>query len=465
MPPQNILLIMSDEHRPDALGCAGHHHVATPAIDSLASEGTRFSNAYCPSPLCAPSRASFATGKYVHEIGNWDNAAPYNGAPRSWGHYFSEKGVDVTTIGKLDFKPDVDDGFSDQRLADHRNKPDVNGLHRDPPIIREDARDRILAAGTTKADHKGWYVEREKDVTDEAISFLEEHADDQSQSKNESEKPWVLWANYILPHFPLKAEPRYYEPYFESELDYPIDYPPNDNHPILNELRTHFDGEDVDAQTIKQTRAAYYGLCTALDDQLDRLLSALSRLGLAEDTLVIYTSDHGEPLGDHGIWWKCCMYEPSVGVPLILRGPNIRHNSLRDQPVSLLDLIPTMADATGIEPDPGWRGRSLLPGARGVQGTGPDRAIFSEYHAHGVSHGMFMIRKGRYKYIYYPNNPDQLFDLQTDSAELTNLAENPSFATVRNELDARLREIVNPKAIDRFAKADQRERLSRLESS
>jgi len=479
----NVLLVTSDEHRPDALGCADHPHVETPTLDRLADEGTRFANAYCQSPLCAPSRASFATGRYVHETGHWDNATPYDGSPRSWGHHFTDHGIDVTTVGKLDFEPGCNDGFPDQRVPFHRETPDVNGLRRDPPIVREGARERIEAAGPADADGEAWYTEREDRVTETAIAFLEARADeaietdgagtegddgnssddaaDERMDVNDSE-PWLCWVNYILPHFPLIAEPSYYDRYPKRDVDLPIDYPAGDDHPILEELRAHFDGRDVDEATLRRTRAAYYALCTALDDRVGRLFRALDQLGLTDETLVIYASDHGEVLGDHGLWWKCCMYEPSVAVPLVIRGPGVEQRTL-DAPVSLLDVVPTMADAVGIPHDPAWCGRSLLDVARG---DAPDenRVVFSEYHAHGVSRGMFMLREDRYKYVYYPDNPDQLFDLESDPDELTNLALDPAYEDLRTDFERRLRSFLDedPDAIDEHAREDQRERLAEL---
>lgn len=451
--PSNVLLIMSDEHRPDALGCAGHPMVQTPTLDQFAAEGTWFTSAYCSSPLCAPSRASFATGRYVHETGCWDNATPYDGDPRSWGHHFSEHGVDVTTVGKLDFEPGVDDGFDDQRLAAHRESPDVNGLYRDPPIQRANARDRIHVAGPL--DDDVWYRDREDATTEEAVDVL--------ASKAESgEDGWVLNVNYIVPHFPLQVESEYYDLYPTDEVDLPFDNPAGDDHPTLEELRHHFDGRDVDEAVLRRTRAAYYGLCTALDDYVERLLSVLDRLGLADDTLVVYASDHGEPLGDHELWWKCCMYEPSVGIPLILRGPAVEAGATVASPTSLLDLVPTMADVVGIEHDPAWRGQSLLPVATGQRAADADRTVFSEYHAHGTSRGMFMLRSGDYKYVYYPDDPDQLFDLSSDPRELENLADDPAHEQVRDEFEAELREVVDPDATDERARHDQSKRLAAL---
>lgn len=453
MTETNVLFVLSDEHRPDALGCAGHPMVETPTLDGLAAGGVRFTDAYCSSPLCVPSRASLATGRYVHEIGFWDNATPYDGTPESWGHHLTDRGVDVTTIGELDFVPDVDDGFADQRLPNHRASPDVHGLHRDPPIDRETARERILDAGPIEEDD--WTRDIDERRTQAAVDFLEETAD--------ADDPWVLQLGYGEPHFPLRAGREYYDRYPPSDVDLPYDYPAADDHPILEELREHFDGRDVDEETLRRTRAAYYGLCTALDDHVERVLDALVRTGQDEDTLVIYASDHGEPLGDHELWWKCCMYEQSVGVPLIVNGPGIAAGETVREPVSLLDVVPTIADAVGVDPAPEWQGRSLLPTATGEIDPDPDRAVFSEYHAHGTSHGMFMLRQGRFKYVYYPDNPDQLFDLEADPKELENLAAEPEYADVCDRLAARLREIADPDAVDQRALREQRGRLAELE--
>lgn len=137
----------------------------------------------------------------------------------------------------------------------------------------------------------------------------------------------------------------------------PYDYPSADDHQILEELRDHFDGRDINEETFRRTRRAYYALCTRLDDEISRVLDALDRLGLAEDTLVVCTSDHGEPLGDHETWWKCKMYEQSAEIPMIVAGPSIETQTV-GTPVLLLDLVPTMADAVGVETDDAWQGYS-----------------------------------------------------------------------------------------------------------
>jgi len=448
----NVLLIMTDEHRPDAMGCAGHPIVETPTMDSLAADGTRFTDAYCPSPLCGPSRAAFATGQYVHENGYWDNATVYDGAVDSWGHHFADRDVPVTTIGKQDYEPGVDNGFEDQRLVKNRETLDTNGLRRDPPIQRSGARDRIFESGSHPDDDENHPAE--ENITEAAVEYLENRA------AEDDDDDWVCWVNYHAPHFKLRPKHRY-DVYDEDEVDLPKDYPAADSHPIVDELRRHFDGRNVPEDVLRKTRTGYYGLCTGVDDQIGTVVETLDDLGLDEETLVIYTSDHGESLGDHELWWKCNMYEESVGVPLIMRGPGVTDDREVGQPANLLDLVPTMADAVGIDPAEKWQGDSLLDLARGRDDPDEERMVFSEYHAHGVSHGMFMLRQGRYKYIYYPHNPDQLFDLEDDPDEMNNLADDPSYGDLVLRLKRQLFRKVdgNPADIDQRALTDQRELL------
>ncbi len=441
--PSNTIIVMSDEHRPDALGCAGHQHVETPNLDALASSGVRFANAYCPSPLCAPGRASFVTGRYVHEIGAWDNAASYDGSDPTWGDHFDREGIHTASVGKLDFQPGVE-GFAEQLEPGYRSSPDVNGLEREPPNVRENARERIVGKPSN-----GPSAGEAADIrrTDRAIEWLEDRGD---------EDGWILYLNLTNPHFPLVSQ--YYDRYADVDV-LPIDYPAGDDHPIVEELREHFDGRDIDEETLMDTQRAYFGLCTSVDEQVGRIVETLDRLGLRDDTLLAYTSDHGEPLGDHETWWKCNMYDPSVGIPLILDAPGVEGDRV-DAPVSLLDLVPTIADALGVEHADDWRGVSQWSVMTGDRAPDEHRAVFSEYHAHGTSRGMFMLRDGQYKYVYYPDHPDQLFDMESDPDELTNLADEDAYRPVVDRLRQRLRERVSPDpdTVDRRARKDQRRR-------
>ena len=448
----NVLLIMSDEHRRDAMSCAGHPIVRTPNLDELAKEGTRFTNAYCNSPLCIPSRASFATGQHVHDIEYWDNDKPYSGTPGSWGSYLDERGVKVVTVGKLHFDPSKSNGFADQRYL-RQTGNDPEGLYREPVQKRKQARKRFEEVGS------GDFWTRSTELeTQAAIDFISDEA-------RQQESPWVLWLSYLPPHFPLIAPPSFYDMYPEDAVNLPYDYPSKEHHPAMEELRDHFDGRNLDEAILRRTRAAYYGLVTFIDNQIGRVLQALKQSGQAENTLIIYTSDHGELLGDHELWWKSAMYEQSVGIPLIMAGPTIARNAVRTDPLSLIDLTPTIAEAVGLAPDQAWQGRSFLSVAQGREGRPDSDSIFSQYHAHGVSHSIFMIRKGRFKYIYYPHFPAQLFDLERDPLEMHDLSTNSEYASVITELHAELTRIVDPNEVDQIALANQRDRLRAYQAS
>lgn len=447
--PLNVLLIMADEHRPDALGCAGHPVVRTPHLDRLAAQGVRYANAYCNSPLCVPSRASFATGRYVHEVGCWDNATPYSleRAP-SWGSHLTAAGRHVTAIGKLDFDPSGNDGFPFKRNVGQRVRRDTLGIFRNPPANRRDPVRPLAEAGEGQPFH----VQRALADTDDAVQWLQ-----QERPQNE---PWVLWLNYLPPHFPLQAPREYLDRYPLEAVDMPFDVPSTNRHLVVEQLRAHFGSAQVTPEVTRKARRAYYALVSLVDDCVGRVLAALAASGQAEHTLVVYTADHGDSMGDHDLWRKCNMYDASAGVPLILRGPGVAAGRVITQPASLVDLIPTLAEATGVAPDPGWRGRSLLAQAMGGApdlGLSPAApAVLSEYHAHGTSHGSFMLRWGRYKYVYYCHFPAQLFDLDADPQELHDLAGNQAYEPVRAECHRRLLELVpDPEAVDARALADQ----------
>ena len=511
----NVLLIMSDEHRRDAMGCMRHPVVRTPNLDKLADSGCLFTAAYCNSPLCGPSRSSFITGKYVHEIGCWDQNHHYTGEPQSWGAYLSTSQISVTTIGKLDFFEGVEGGFPDQRLVQHRSKRtnSVSAVEADKAdkvynadaadkadkvynadaadmigevskVCKADKADKVYnadatdeadkvynadaanTAGTPDAAEKNAAEESEKSFgaieleragpgdywtsrveaeTAEAIRFLSDEAPEKAE-------PWVLWLNYLPPHFPLVAPASYYAMYPPESIDMPYDYPSNDNHPVADELRKHIGIGAVDEMVIRRAKAAYYGLCSYVDDQVGKVLQALEDNCLKDDTLIIYTSDHGEHLGDHELWWKNHMYEQATGIPLIISGGGLRR-SVVHTPVSLLDLTATIADAVGLSPQPDWRGKSLLALCReGRSVEWEERTVLSEYHAHGSANSMYMIRKGKYKYIYYPQNPPQLFDLEADQREMNNLAEQQSCQELLQQLHSELLDIVNPDLIDSYVR-------------
>jgi len=445
----NILLIMSDQHNPKMAGFAGSAVVRTPHLDRLAGRGTSFASAYCTSPICVPARASIATGRYVHEIGAWDNAAPYTGDQPSWGHYLGGAGYGVTTIGKLHYRDRADDtGFPDQRLAMHiAGRGDLFGIAERPegrvPTVA--GCNAILNAGPGETE----YTRYDRSVTDAAVRFLAQETD---------RRPWALMVSFVAPHFPLIAPHEFFELYNDPDLELPSDALGAWDHPAVQVFRESF-GIARRFSVDEQRRAlqAYLGLCSFMDANVGAVLAALDSAGHTDDTLVMYTSDHGESAGAHGLWFKHLMNEESVRVPLLLGGPGVAHDAI-DTPVSHIDLAPTFLAAAQIEP-PGSEplpGVSLLdPGA--LQAS--DRAVMAEYHANGSVAASFMFRSGHYKYVEYIGERPQLFDLAADPGEITDLSGRPDAADVLADCAAGLRRVCDPVEVDALAKRDQRRRV------
>jgi choline-sulfatase len=452
---KNLLVIMSDEHNPKMLGCAGHPIVKTPHLDRLAASGVRFSSAYCTSPVCIPARASFAVGKYIHQIGYADNADAYDGKIPSWHHKLRDRGHQVVSIGKLHFRETGEDhGFSEEIIPMHiiEGKGDLMGLVRSDLPVRKGAYKMANMAGPGESQ----YTFYDREIAARAQVWLREEA------KKHHEKPWVLFVSFVAPHFPLTAPPEFFYRYYDQDLPLPKLYAREERpgHPYLVDYRSSFNYDDYfDSAKLKKALAGYYGLCSFLDHNVGLVLNALTESGLAGDTQVVYTSDHGDNLGARGMWGKSTMFEEAAGVPLIIAGPNIPRAEVIDTPASHVDVYPFILEATG-EADP-----SLMEGFPGVslnalaQGERPERNVLVEYHGMGSATGAFMIRHQQYKYVYYVDYPPQLFNLETDPEELHDLAADPRHAVVLADCHARLVAMCDPVAVDRGVRRRQAELL------
>ena len=446
---QNTIFILSDEHNRNIAGCYGHPFIRTPNIDQLAARGTRFTNAYCNSPICVPSRASLATGQYVHRIGCWDNAIPYHGQHPSWHHVLRQAGSNVTSIGKLHFRStDDDNGFSQEILPMHilDGKGDLKGLLRQNPPPKVGADEMANKAGIGTSD----YFSFDRKVAEAARTWI-------TDATGKETKPWVLFVSFVMPHFPLVVPQEYYQLYAHLGLDalqQGLNQPPSD-HPTIQQLRSSF---DYDTHFDDEKRAvalrAYFGMVTALDENIGIVLSALQGTPNENETRIIYSSDHGDNLGNRGMWGKCVFYEDSVAVPMIAVGDGFPAK-VETTAVSLVDLYPTLLDSAGVaQPDnsPDIDGTSLF---EIVQSADEERSVLSEYHAVYSSAGHFMLRKGDWKLNYYVDSPPQLFNLRSDPEESINLAEDPACADKLAELEAALNKIVNPIEASAQAFSDQ----------
>ena len=455
MQPTNMLYIISDQHNRNLLGCYGHPMVQTPNLDRLSEQGTRFTNAYTNCPICVPARASLATGRYVHQIGNWDNGHPYIGDTPSWHHRLREQGFNATSIGKLHFKGQgADHGFTEEieplNVVDGMG--DVLGSIREQPPFRN-KRPGIREAGPGDST----YLQYDQRNADNAIKWLQEHQND--------EKPWCLFLSYVCPHPPYISPPDLYDIYDPDELPMPPQWRTEDwpDHPAMDYFRRFFTFDPQFPEAIvRQLNAAYYGVCTYLDRQIGRVLNTLDELELTDTTRIIYTTDHGEHLGGRGIYGKFTMYEESAAVPFLMAGPDVPAGKVVETPVSLVDSFPTILEAVGAqqtEEDADLPGESLWTIA---QEENRDRTVFSEYHAIGAQNGAYMLRNRQYKYIYHVNNPPQLFDTTDDPEECRDFAQWSDHREILENFERELRDFIDPETVDTQAKTSQREMIESL---
>jgi len=453
MNPTNIVLLLSDQHSPRFLGTAGHPLVQTPNIDRLAARGTRFSRAYTPSPICVPARASLATGEFVHRNHYWDNAHAYDGRLPSWMHVARKSGVDCVSVGKLHYRSENDDtGFQRQILPMHiaDGLGQVWGLIRDPLPVRPNGERLVGTAGPGMSR----YNEYDLAVTREACRWLEART---------SSQPFVLQVGWVAPHFPYVVPEEFFELYDQDSLERASPHPDDgwQPHPWVERFMGVVPG--IDNNTDEERRrctAAYLGLCSFMDAQVGQVLDVLEETGYAEDTLVIYASDHGDMVGRKGQWNKSMPYEDSAGIPMVIRGPGVASGRVCRTTTSLLDVYPTITEICGTAAAD-KPGRSLLEIAE--QPDDELRCGFSEYHAYGAVSAWYMLRRGNYKLVEYVGFEPELFDLVADPDEAENLAGRPEYAETVAELLNVLHVIVpEPEAIDAQAKREQAARLAAL---
>ena len=438
----NVLFIMSDEHNRAVMGCSDHPVANTPNLDALAANGTRFPNAYTPSPICIPARASLATGLHVFEHECWSSAQPYYGQHESWMHRVRDAGHEVVSVGKLHFRDsDGDHGFSEELDAmylanDGKGWP--QGLIRDPMPAFPQAAELAGLLGPGEST----YTEYDKGITAAAVEWL----------RQERSEPWVLFVSMVSPHYPLISPPEFFEQYREVAM--PPRVPSTSDHPVLNAMRDFWDYDRYfDDETRDLALRNYLGLVSFMDDNVGQMIKALG--DRRDETLIIYTSDHGDMLGDHGFWCKSVMYEGSTGIPMIMSGSGVSIG-VNPTPVSLTDIAATVEDALGLEtmtPPGAWESRPIQDF---LDNPEPDRPILSEYHDGGSPTGSFMIRSGEWKYVHYADgSPAQLFNLADDPTESTDLGDDPTHEEKRVELFNILTDILDPEVVNRQAFEDQ----------
>ncbi len=433
----NIMLIMSDEHNQRVSGCYGDTIVKTPNIDSLAAQGVTFDSHYCNSPLCVPSRSSFTAGKYASRVDVWGLTSELPSADiPSIARVMTGAGYEPYLCGKMHYEESRRYGFI-QTGGDFNNYPKSGRGDRSKP---QDIRQHTPLAGRFKQFHtgdNGSTVRHDTRVTAGALDFL---------NKRQGGTPFFLLVGYLAPHFPLIVPEPFYAPYKDKVPMPEIPSGLVDNLPTNYKLqRTGFEETDVPEATVKMGRELYYGLTTWVDNEIGKVLKALrSNPQIADNTVIIYTTDHGENMGEHGLWWKNCMYDHAARVPLIISWPERWKGGQRRALTSgHLDLVKTVVDIGGGHPPGDWNGDSLLPWLDDPRHKWKDFAC-SEYYAKFIAHGMVMARTGKWKYTYHGKPAAdmpverQLFDMEADPKEFHNLANDPKYADLIAKLHARM---------------------------
>lgn len=459
----NVVFILSDQHNPRFSGCYGNPITRTPNIDSMAERGMRFENAYCTSPLCAPARGAMFTGRYVHEIGTWDNAQPWTGVPRGWSHYFRDKGILLTTVGKLDFMPDVEHGIERELLASHRGSWDIHALFREQEIVPRYSKWHQMQ-GTRP--HENYPEETGDDrIEKEAVRWLNED--------RPKDRPWILNVNFSNPHPGWAVPPHlwdYYDRLVKVEDLHPKYFEELERlHPFHRAAALHQTGDIAGQEDVRRGHVGYHACCEIVDGSVGGVLQALDGLGILDETLVIYASDHGENCRAHGHWGKMVMYEDSIKVPFIVMGAGVEKGAVETSPVSQLDIFPTVCEAVGLDIPEQFRGISLSGLLRSDKKAQRNEFAMSEYHANGFPGGAFAIRAGRYKYVECVGERPMLFDLEQDPDEMHDLiidkpGDRDAVSAVRR-LRRVLCSICSPEAVDARAKKDQRVLRREIEAS
>ena len=448
----NLLYILGESHAPTMLGALGNPTIKTPNLDRLAARGVLFENAYCASPLCVPARAALATGRHPHESGFWESSMPFDGTVDSWMSRLRNVGHEVVGIGKMHFRSAADDnGFSREidtmHIAD--GVGDLVGALR--CINQEPIYHGLWELWTTRfgIGEDDSYRQYDERIVGHAIRWLENESPKQT-------KPWALSVHLVAAHAPFIVPQPFFDLYQDVEMPMPVQFSAEErpNHPAITHLRRilgHTD--DLTIEQVQAIHKAYHATISYLDAQVGKLLDTLDALDLTEDTLVIYTADHGFSCGDHYVMGLFHLFEDTISVPLIMAGPNLPQGEKRADPVSHVDLYPTILEQFGLAlnaEEKSLSAQSLWPIITGAEQR---ETAYVEYHGCAAQSGGFVVRSAKWKLIYYLGTPPMLFNLADDPRETTDLAaENQDVVA---DLMGQLHSWVDPIAVDKQAKADQ----------
>ncbi|WP_075214498.1 choline-sulfatase [Mongoliimonas terrestris] len=453
----NIVIVMADQMAPAVLPFHGHPLVQAPVMSRLAAEGVVFDAAYCNSPLCSPSRAVFMSGRLPSKTGAYDNASEFRSDIPTFAHYLRRAGYRTILSGKMHFcGPDQLHGFEERLTtdiypADFGWTPDWDRPHDRPSWYHN-------MSSVTDA---GMCVRTNQMDFDDEVVFAAERAI-YDQVRGTDPRPFCLVVSLTHPHDPFAIPEKYWTLYPNDAIDLPkvpLDRAAMTPHEKRLWAVCDMDAVEVTEAQVRAARRAYYGAITYVDDNVGRIMGALRATGLADKTVTMITSDHGEMLGERGLWYKMSYFEGACRVPLVVHAPGAFAPARVPAAVSLVDMLPTLVDlATGGEGMPfatPVEGRSLLPHC---EGRGGHDEVIGEYLAEGAVAPLLMIRRDRWKFVHSPADPDQLYDLAADPLERTNLAADPAHAETVAAFRAEVAARWDLQALDAAVRESQRRR-------
>jgi choline-sulfatase len=428
----NILLVMFDQMAALSLPVYGHPVVQAPHMARLAGRGTVFENAYCASPLCSPARFAMLTGKLPSRLGAYDNAAELLAGVPTLLHRLRNAGYRTCLSGKMDFTgADQLHGY-EERLTTDLSPSDFGWVPdwEHPTEVQPWFHTLQSVAEAGPCDHS-LSLQYDEEACQQAAHWLHAAAD------RPDGRPFMLTLSIMHPHDPYQGPRRFWDRYEDVEIDMPMPAKrkAKDRDAAERRMFALYDRDEIPLSPaqVRRARRAYYSMISYCDDVLGRLLGALQTSGIADNTIVIVTSDHGDMLGERGLWYKMTFHERAVRVPLIFAGPGIKGQGRITEPVSHLDLLPTLARIAGARAGR-WHldGRDLSPALKG--GAAKQDAVIGEYMAEGYDAPVVMIRRGARKFVYSVADGPQLYDLAHDPQELRDLALEPAYRRAVDDL-------------------------------
>ncbi|WP_028239091.1 choline-sulfatase [Stutzerimonas azotifigens] len=451
----NILFIMADQMAAPLMPWHGPSPVRMPHLTRLAAEGVVFDSAYCNSPLCAPSRFTLVSGQLPSKIGAYDNAADFPADVPTYAHYLRRLGYRTALSGKMHFcGPDQLHGYEERLTSDIYPADYGWAVNWDEPEVRPSwyhNMSSVLQAGPCVRTNQ---LDFDEEVVFKARQYLYDHV------RQAGGQPFCLTVSMTHPHDPYTIPREYWDLYREQDIPLPeVRLQQHEQDPHSQRLLKVIDLWDkpLPEQKIIDARRAYFGACSYVDTQIGTLLETLADCGLAEDTIVVFSGDHGDMLGERGLWYKMHWFEMAARVPLLVHAPKRFAPGRVKASVSTVDLLPTLVELAGgtLEPQLPLDGRSLLAH---LEGRGGHDEVIGEYMAEGTTSPLMMIRRGPWKFIYSEQDPLLLYDLQNDPRELENLAESALHREVVEAFLAQVRARWDIPAIHQATLASQRRR-------